>query len=156
MIVTPNTKKIENSGREPNPIRSYGGKDSVEWRYFASDFMDLRFLNWMSIFLQCKPIVQLEDVESVLEFGGGRDVTRALMRHLGIRHVSVDRSDRFFPDHVASIADFPFEGETYDLVCSFQCLEHNPSDELDRLVDHMLRFTRRYFYVSLPYSGAWL
>ncbi len=137
-------------------IARYGGKGSEAYRYFANDFMDHRVLHWTSVFLQCKPIVQREDVRTVLEFGGGRDVTRALSRHMGIDHRSVDASDRFYPDYVSSIIDFPFDGTQYDLVCSFECLEHNPFEELDRLVPHMLKFTRRYLYVSLPYSGAWL
>lgn len=138
------------------PLARFGGKDSEAWREFTRDLRRHRLLPWMSVFFQGNPIVELDDVESVLEFGGGRDVTRALIRHFGLRHESVDVRNTYYPDHLASILDFPYRGEQYDLVCSFQCLEHNPWDEFDALVGHMLRFTRRYFYISLPYSGSWL
>ena len=115
-----------------------------------------RLVQWTSIYLQCGPIAQREDVRSVLEFGSGRNLTKFISEYLGISHTSVDISDRFRPDHVSTILDFPFTERKYDLVCSFQCLEHNPLEHLDDLVAHMLRFTNRYLYVSLPYAGSWL
>jgi len=142
--------------RNQPPLSRYGGKDSEDWRYYANDFLDHRLLAWTSVFLQCRPIAQRAEVESVLEFGSGRDVTRALSRHLGLTHISVDLSDRFYPDHRAAILDHPFDGRQYDLVCSFQCLEHNPLADVDPLIAHMRRFTRKYLYLSVPYGGAWL
>lgn len=140
----------------PPPLARYGGKSSEDWRYYANDFLDHRLVAWTSIFFQCRPIAQRGDVESVLEFGGGRDVTRALSRHLGLTHVSVDLQERFYPDHRATILDHPFDGRQYDMVCSFQCLEHNPPEELETLIGHMRQFTRKYLYLSVPYGGAWV
>jgi hypothetical protein len=139
-----------------NPIERYAGKESEAYRRFASDFWPVRDAAWHSIWLQAMPAVLLPDVRSVLEFGGGRDLTRTIVRHFGIDYLSVDISNQFFPDVVSSIADYRFTGQTYDLVCSFQCLEHNPLEDLDSLLRHMVQFTRKYFYVSVPYSGAWL
>ncbi|MDR0701112.1 MAG: class I SAM-dependent methyltransferase [Azoarcus sp.] len=138
-----------------NPIRRYGGKDSDAYRYFANDFLPIRKRHWPSIWLQAAPIIMTPDILSVLEFGGGRDVTRSLARHFGIEYKSIDISDRFFPDVQSSIADYPFDGKTYDLVCSFECLEHNPWNETVELLAHMIRFTHRYLYLSVPYSGGW-
>ena len=138
-----------------NPVKSLGGKSSEDYKYFANDFLSHRLVQWTSIYLQCAPIATREDVHSVLEFGSGRNLTKFISEFLGISHTSVDISDRFCPDHVSSILDFPFSGQKYDLVCSFQCLEHNPSEYLDDLVAHMVRFTNRYLYVSLPYAGSW-
>jgi hypothetical protein len=138
-----------------NPIDRYGGKESEAYRYFASDFSDIRERHWLSIWHQAAPIILLPEVISVIEFGGGRDITRCLARHFGIQYLSVDISDRFFPDVQSSISDYPFNGTTYDLVCSFECLEHNPWEESGEILDHMIKFTRKYLYLSVPYSGAW-
>ena len=140
--------------RSWRPVSLFGGKDSEDYKYFSNDFQPHRLTEWTSIWLQCAPVARREDVHSVLEFGSGRNLTSFISDYLGISHTTVDVSNRFHPDHVASILDFPFTGETYDLVCSFQCLEHNPYDQLDELVAHMIEFTRRYLYVSLPYGGA--
>ena len=121
-----------------NPTKLYGGKGSEDYTYFANDFHQLRLTQWTSIYLQCAPIARREDVHSVLEFGSGRNLTKFIAEFLGISHTSVDVSERFRPDHVSSILDFPFRDRKYDLVCSFQCLEHNPIEELDGLIAHMV------------------
>jgi len=141
--------------QSPNPITRYGGKESEGYRYFASDFLPNRERHWQSLWLQAQVPILFPDVMSVLEFGGGRDVTRSLARHFGIDYRSVDISDRFFPDVVSSIADYPFTGEQVDLVSSFQCLEHNDWEEVPALIGHMAKFSRRYVYLSVPYSGGW-
>jgi SAM-dependent methyltransferase len=140
---------------QKNPIQRYGSKDSEEYKYFANDFQPGRERHWLSLWLQAAPVIMNSDVHSVLEFGGGRDVTRSLARHFGVEYKSIDISDRFFPDTQSSIADYAFEGRTYDLVCSFQCLEHNPWDESLELIAHMAKFTHKYLYLSVPYSGGW-
>ena len=139
-----------------NPPKLFGGKSSEDYRYFANDFLPHRLIQWTSIYLQCAPIAQREDIHSILEFGSGPNLTKFITEYLGLSHTSVDVSDRFLPDHISSIVDFPFEGQQYDLVCSFQCLEHNPPGQLDDLVGHMVKFTNKYLYVSLPYAGSWL
>lgn len=138
-----------------SPIKLFGGKASDDYKYFANDFHPHRLIHWASIYLQCAPIAQREDVHSVLEFGSGRNLTKFIIEYLGISHTSVDVSDRFRPDYVSSILDFPFRERNYDLVCSFQCLEHNPLEQLDDLIAHMVQFTNRYLYISLPYAGSW-
>ena len=149
------------SGKPPskqerwNPVTSFGGKGSDDYKYLCNDFLPHRLIQWTSIYLQCAPIAQREDVQSVLEFGSGRNLTKFISEYLGISHTSVDVSGRFSPDYVSSILAFPFMDQKYDLVCSFQCLEHNPPEELDDLIAHMVRFTNRYLYVSLPYAGSW-
>ena len=139
-----------------DPIALFSGKTSDDYKNFANAFLPHRLVQWTSIYLQCAPIARREDVRSVLEFGSGRNLTKFIVEYLGIAHTSVDISDRYRPDHVASILDFPFSGRRYDLVCSFQCLEHNPLEHLDDLISHMVQFTNRYLYVSLPYAGSYI
>lgn len=139
-----------------NPIKRYKGKGSENYKYYAQDFLKKRNRQWQSIFYQVQPIVEKQDIHSVLEFGGGRNTTRALSNHVGIEHYDVDVSDKFFTDFNSSIMDFDFKGSQYDLVCSFQCLEHNPFEDLDKLIPHMMKFSKKYFYVSVPYRGKFV
>lgn len=140
---------------QSNPIGRFGSKSTKEYRRFAQDFTAIREAHWTSIWMQAAPAVLDDDIYSVLEFGGGRDLTRTIARHFGIDYTSVDISDDFFPDVKSSIIDFENSGKTFDLVCSFQCLEHNPWEETQELIAHMSKFTHRYLYLSVPYSGAW-
>jgi len=139
-----------------NPIKRYGGKNSKDYKYFAIDLSKNRNRQWQSIFYQAQPIVEKEDIHSVLEFGGGRNTTRSLSNHMGIEHYDVDVNNRFFPDFNSSIMDFDFKGNQYDLVCSFQCLEHNPFEDLDKLIPHMMKFSKKYFFISVPYKGKFM
>lgn len=138
-----------------SPLKRYGSKESESYRYFAQDFLPIRQRQWLSLWLQAAPTILSPDVYKVLEFGGGRDLTRTLAKHFGIEYKSIDISDNFYPDVQSSIADYPFEGSTVDLVCSFQCLEHNPWNEAQELIAHMAQFTHKYLYFSVPYSGGW-
>ena len=139
-----------------NPISKYGGKESVDYKRYSNDFSEVRQRQWSSIYLQSSPIIRKSDIMSVLEFGGGRNTSRALSHHMGINHIDVDVNDRFFPDYKSEIIEYPFEGKQYDMVCTFQCLEHNRLDEIDDLILHMLKFTKKYFYLSVPYRGGFM
>ena len=132
-----------------NPIKRFGSKDTVAYQNFAQDFWAVRERQWLSIWLQAAPTILSSDIHSVLEFGGGRDLTRSIARHYGVKYFSVDISDDFFPDIQSSIIDYAFEGKTHDLVCSFQCLEHNPWQETQALITHMAKFTTNtYIFLS--------
>ena len=78
-----------------NPLKFFGGKTSEDYKYFANDFHPHRLIHWTSIYLQCTPIAQREDVHSVLEFGSGRNLTKFITEYLGLSHTAVDVSEKF-------------------------------------------------------------
>lgn len=132
-----------------------GDETSDHWRDLTNDFGDHRFFHWHSLWYQAKIPIELPDVHSVLEFGPGRGVTKALIEHFGMEHVGVDVSDRLHrPDVTSTILDFETD-VTFDLVCSFETLEHNPLEQLGPHLTKMASLTRRYVYLSLPWSGRW-
>ena len=51
--------------------------------------------------------------------------------------------------------DFDTE-ERFDAVCAFQALEHNPLEEVPGLIRQMARFSKKFVYVSVPFSGNYL
>ena len=50
---------------------------------------------------------------------------------------------------------FP-EDKTFDLVCAFQALEHNPPETYVLHLKKMAAASNKYVYISLPYYGRWL
>lgn len=130
-------------------------KTSEAYLYYANDFMEHRIFHWSSVWFQAKEAITNPSVRSVLEFGSGRGVTKALIEHFGIRHLSVDvNDDAFIPDVCCSIEEFETD-ERFDMVCAFEVLEHNPFEEFGFYLTKFRRYSKKYVYISLPYSGRW-
>ena len=136
-------------------IQKFNGKESDEYKYWANDFLDHRFVQWSSVWFQASECIINENIESVIEFGSGRDTTKALVEHFGVKHLSVDISSRFYPDVVSSIENFATD-ETYDMVMCFQCLEHNSYDLFSSYLQKFKKLSNKYILISVPYSGRWL
>lgn len=131
-------------------------KNSDWYKYYSSDFIDEGINRFTSIFYQVKDIIIKPDIKSILEFGTGRNVSKALIEHFGIKHYSVDFDDKTFrPDHVSTILEFD-KDEKYDIVCAFQVLEHNPIETIGIHLDKLRSFSNKYVYVSLPFNGRWI
>ncbi len=128
-----------------NPIKKYKGKNNKEYKYYSADFSSIRFRQFQLIYYQARGIVRNNNIHTVLEFRGGRNTTCALSHNMGIEYIDVSLSENMFPDIYSSITDYEYVGKQYDMVCSFQCLEHNPFVDLDTLVSHMLKFSKKYF-----------
>lgn len=140
--------------RKTDKISAMQGKSSELYKKWTSDFNEKRYFEWQSIWFQAKEIIHRPDIHSVLEFGSGRNLTKAIIEHFGIRHLSVDVSDRFYPDIVSSIEEFSTD-EKFDIVCAFEVLEHNPFEKFEGLLLKMKSFSKKYVYISLPFSGRW-
>ena len=131
-------------------------KTDPKYKYYASDFDDCRFLQWSSVWYQAREAIQREDVHSMLEFGTGRNLTKALVEHFGVKHLSVDIDNtRFIPDVRASMDEYKTD-EKFDIVSAFQALEHNPYEEFSVYLEKFKNLSNKYIYISLPYSGRWL
>lgn len=141
------------AGEFDHPIAE---KESDWYRYYSNDFQEHRFFEWHSIWYQAKEAIVRPDVHSVVEFGPGRGVTGALVEHFEIDYLGVDvDSVRFRPDEVSTVLDFDAD-RTFDMVCAFQVLEHQPFEELE---DHLLKLrdiSETYVYISLPFAGRYV
>ena len=130
-------------------------KSSSNYKYYTGDFQARRKKHFMSIFYQAQIPINLEDVYSMLEFGTGRNATKALVEHFGLNHKSIDFDDiRFKPDAVSTILDYN-DRKQYDLVAAFQVLEHNPIETIEPHLNKLRSFSKKYVYISIPYSGRW-
>ena len=134
--------------------RSYN-KNSEWFKYYSNDFLDHRKEQFISIFYQAKEAITNPNIHSMLEFGSGRNSTKALVQHFGIVHKSVDFDDvKYCPDKISTILEYK-DNNKYDLVSAFQVLEHNSKNTFKDHLIKMKSFSNKYIYLSLPYSGRW-
>jgi len=131
-------------------------KNSEELTHLTNDVRPHREDHWLSIYHQLSIPICLDDVETVLEFGPGRGLMGAVMKHYGMNYSSADVVDMGAkPDFLSSIKEFPSD-KNFDLVCAFQALEHNPPEEFIPHLEKMRDIANKYVYVSLPYYGRWI
>ena len=136
-------------------MKDFSNKTSEFYRYYANDFGNHRTEQWFSIYLQSREMINDENVHSVLEFGMGRGVTKAIVKHFNIEYCGVDYdNNRFCPDIASTIENFSSD-KKYDLVCSFQTLEHNPIEKLPQYIKKMASLSNKYVYLSMPFCGRW-
>ena len=120
---------------------------------FLYDLSPSRIEKWMSIFYQTSEIVCNRDVNSVLEVGGGRNLNREICKYFGVEHQVCDVISDYNPDFFCNFLDFT-PVEPFDLVCAFQMLEHNPLEDLPVLLKKMVKLSKKYVFISVPYNGA--
>jgi len=128
------------------------------YKYFTNDVRPHREKHWLSLYYQLSVPVCKEDVQTVLEFGPGRGLLGAALKHYGLDYKSSDVVDGYYgykPDYVSDIINFP-DDQKFDLVCAFQTLEHNPPETFIPHLKKMAHISNKYVYVSLPYYGRWL
>ena len=76
------------------------------------------------------------------------------MERIGYRYVTMDFDDSHNPTIVDDWNSFDVSSlrSTYDLTCAFQVLEHFPWEDLGRHMTRLAQLSRKYVFVSLPYS----
>lgn len=130
-------------------------KTSEDYKHLTNDVCEIRQRHWMSVYHQLAIPANLEDVQSILEFGPGRGLSGAVLRHYGLDYKCSDVADfGAKPDFMHSIKEFP-EDQKFDLVCAFQTLEHNPPEDFKVHLEKMRDISNKYVYISLPYYGRW-
>jgi SAM-dependent methyltransferase len=87
---------------------------------------------------------------SVLEVGKGAGVFISTLKQQNVRAYSLDFDSRLNPDVVASVLDLPFHDGAFDVVASFQTLEHIPYESLPKALSEIRRVSRRFVVLSLP------
>jgi len=123
---------------------SWGDAKHVEYKDYNNK------LRWASYYHQIDELVSL-DPSSILEIGTGMGVLGAILKNvMGMAFESMDIYDDFKPDHIGSITDIPFPDASYDVVCSFQVLEHIPYEDFERALSEMFRVAKAAVIFSLP------
>lgn len=147
---------MTNAASKKTPAPASLDKEGEAYQNLINDVRPHRLQEWESVFHQAQIPATLPDVHSVLEFGPGRGLLGAMLKHYGIDYKSADVADfGARPDFMDSIQSFAQPG-TYDLVCAFQALEHNPPEEFVPHLEKMASLSNKYVYISLPYNRRWL
>jgi ubiquinone/menaquinone biosynthesis C-methylase UbiE len=82
--------------------------------------------------------------ESVLDIGcGHNEMVRDLRSH-GLTATGVDCSCPS-ADVIASAHDLPFDDNSFDLIISFDCMEHVPEEEVEKCFSEFARTGKRMF-----------
>ena len=135
-------------------------KNSEFYQAAVNEIQNHRKIHWESIYHQVQKITLLRDVHSILEFGPGRGLTGSILKYYGHDYKSSDLESPYNnkftkSDFHLSIQDFKVENR-YDLVCAFEVLEHNPIEEFQSNILKLSELSKKYIYLSLPYSGRWI
>ena len=104
---------------------------------------------WISLWYQLETICQYKP-ERVLEVGPGGGVLKVLAQQFGVQIETLDIASDLQPDHVADACEMPFADMSYDLVCSFQVLEHMPYEISVQAFSEMMRVSKQSVIISLP------
>jgi len=108
---------------------------------------------WNSLWHQLDEVFNLQP-KRVLEIGPGPGVFKHMATLLGHKVETFDLDPELNPDHIGSATALPFADRTYDVVCSFQMLEHLPYDEALKAFVEMVRVSSGYVVISLPDARA--
>lgn len=105
-----------------------------------------RFLHYRAQFVA---ILKLNP-SSILEVGLGPGLLTGMLKCICKEVVTVDFAEDLKPDIVSDIQSIPLENATFDLVCSFQVLEHIPWCKVPDALREMARISRQYVLFSVP------
>jgi ubiquinone/menaquinone biosynthesis C-methylase UbiE len=105
-----------------------------------------RFLHYREQFIT---LLKLSP-SSILEIGPGPGLLSIMLRRICEKVITVDFADDLKPDIVADIKNIPIENAMFDVVCSFQVLEHIPWEEVPYALLEMARLSKEYVLFSVP------
>ena len=107
---------------------------------------------FFSYFIQMKKIRELNP-KTVLEIGPGEGFIQQYMKQLGIAYDTMDIISESNPTYLSKLEDFDANNAMlYDVVCSFQMLEHSDYKFFKSNLMKMKELSKKYVFISLPYS----
>lgn len=104
---------------------------------------------WASVWHQLDEIFTLEP-EKVLEVGPGPGLLKVIAREFSVSIVTLDWDHELRPTCVGKAERLPFIENSFDVVVSFQTLEHIPYLKSLDAVAEMARVARQAVVISVP------
>lgn len=107
------------------------------------------FSRWASYYNQIFEVIKTGR-KNVLWIGVGDGIVTEILKKNNINITTVDIDPKLQPDIIASITDLPILGDSFDVVCAFQVLEHMPYNESLKGLSELLRVAKYSTLISLP------
>ncbi|MFQ6084101.1 MAG: class I SAM-dependent methyltransferase [Candidatus Aminicenantia bacterium] len=104
---------------------------------------------FVSYWHQINEIISLNP-EKVLDIGIGNGFVSKYLKERGIRIITLDINKRLKPDVVGSVLEIPFANESFDVVASYELLEHLPYEDFQKALSEIYRVSNAYAILSLP------
>ena len=105
-----------------------------------------RFLHYREQFIS---ILKLNP-SSILEIGPGPGLLSSMLKCIYKEVITVDFAEDTKPDIVSDIKSIPLKDALFDVVCSFQVLEHIRWCEVQDALQEMKRLSKKYVLFSVP------
>jgi len=126
---------------------------NIYWRDyfdFSSSYEDHKRVDWL-----------INDLEfnSVLEVGCGNGGGIEKLLKAGKKAIGLEYSEYLYKNYLypkfgdivvlSDVCELPFEDNSFDVICSFDVLEHLPEYKIDKAIKEIYRVTKKYFYGSI-------
>jgi hypothetical protein len=110
----------------------------------------LQATKFSSLRLQITGVTDLgNDVESILELGPGSGFFSTNSRMLGYNTSTADIDPDYSPDYLGDIRELKIS-EKFDLVASFEVLQHLPFDDVGEMIKKLAALSNKYVFLSVP------
>ncbi len=115
----------------------------------------IKYNRWVSYYWQMQYISECRP-DTILELGVGDGIMSSTLRALGYSMLTCDISKDVAADITADIRTLPFKEESFDLIASFQVLEHLEYDQFLPCLRSFYRVARKHVLLSLPQGRKYL
>ena len=109
----------------------------------------IKYNRWVSYYWQMQYISECRP-DSILELGVGDGIMSSTLRALGYSILTCDISKDVAADVTADIRALPFKDASFDLIASFQVLEHLEYDHFLPCLQSLQKVARKHVLLSLP------
>ncbi len=123
-------------------------KIQVEPSHYFSKTYDSKE-RFISYWHQINEIIMLKP-SSILEIGIGNGFVSNYLKKREFDITTMDIDERLNPDKIASVHCIPFSDESFELITSFETIEHLPYEDFPKTLNEIHRVSKKYAILSLP------
>lgn len=108
--------------------------------------------SFISYYNQYRLIIK-QKPKSILEIGVGTNLLSSYLKARNFKVKTCDFDSHLKPDVVADVRDLPFKKNSFDVVVSFEVLEHLPFKYFKTCLLELKRCSKNKIIISLPYAS---
>lgn len=128
--------------------RGWGSAQVSRDHYFTSNYLSLS--RFRGLHAQLDACLATDEDETILEIGPGPGMLASLLLHFNRNVQTVDFSFDVGPDVLGRLPTLPYSSNSFDIVCAFEILEHQPLELLKVCLGEIARIARRRVLISVP------